>query len=95
MADEALANADIDDTEALLPPPEVIVIDDDNDVPLPPRIKQTLANLQKIEPSDAPSPHLPTLQSPNPTPPVRRNPPPPMESTTTSHRFSSLYNCGR
>ena len=43
MADEALANADINDTEALPPPPEVIIIDNDDNVPLPPRIKQTLA----------------------------------------------------
>ena len=70
MADEALANADIGNMEALPPPPEVIIIDNDDDVPLPPRIKQTLAYLLKIEP-DTPSWNLPTLQSPISQPPVR------------------------
>jgi hypothetical protein len=95
MADEALANADIDDTEALPPPPEVIVIDDDDDVPLPPRIKQTLAYLPKIEPADAPSSHLPTLQSPNPTPPVRRSPPRQRnqpQRLTDFHLFTTVAN---
>ena len=71
MADEALANADIDDTEALPPPPEVIIIDNDNDVPLPPRIKQTLAYLPKIKP-DTLSWNLPTLRSLTSQPPVHR-----------------------
>ena len=67
MADEALANADIDDTEALPPPPDVIIIDDGDDVPLPPCIKQTLDYLSKVEP-DTSSTNLTTPRSPTSPP---------------------------
>ena len=69
MSDDALANADIDDMNILLPLPEVIMIDDDNDVPLPPSIKQSLEYLPKLEQTDPSS----TLQVPT-SPPVQRNP---------------------
>jgi hypothetical protein len=100
MADEALANADINDTEALPPPPEVIVIDDGNNVPLPPSIKQTLAYLLKIEP-DAPSQFFPTPQSPtsqlpvHPYPPHQQTQPQPFADyhlfTTVAEDVTTLY----
>jgi hypothetical protein len=49
LADEAVKNADLDITNHLPPPPEIIKIDDKDDVPLPPAIKQTLTYLPKIE----------------------------------------------
>jgi hypothetical protein len=68
MADDALANANIDDMDILPPPPEVIVIDGNNDVPLPLSIKQSLEYLPKLEQTDPSS----TLQVPT-SPPVRHN----------------------
>jgi hypothetical protein len=49
LADEALANADIDHMDVLPDPLEVIIIDNDDDTPLPPPVKQTLQYLPKIE----------------------------------------------
>jgi hypothetical protein len=49
LADEALANADIDHMDVLPDPPEVIIIDNDDDTPFPPPVKQTLQYLPKIE----------------------------------------------
>jgi hypothetical protein len=70
MADEALANADIEDTDILPPPPEVIVIDDKDDVPLLHTFKQSLQYLPKLEPT------VPNAFPPTSTPPpLRRNPP--------------------
>jgi hypothetical protein len=60
MADEALANADIDNMDLLPTPPEVIVINDDDDVPLPSTVKQTLTYLQKFEPENHITPSLPS-----------------------------------
>jgi hypothetical protein len=49
LADEALANSDIDHMDILPDPPEVIIIDNDDDTPLPPPVKQTLQYLPKNE----------------------------------------------
>ncbi len=48
LADEALVNAGIDHMD-ILPDPPFIIIDDDDDTPLPPSVKQTLQYLPKIE----------------------------------------------
>jgi hypothetical protein len=48
-ADEALANADIDHMDVLPDTPEVIIIDYDDDTPLPHPAKQTLEYLPKFE----------------------------------------------
>jgi hypothetical protein len=71
LADEAMANADIDHKDILPDPPEVIIIDDGDDTPLPPPVKQTLQYLPKIEQgsilpsSSQPSHHYPTrIQTP-------------------------------
>jgi hypothetical protein len=69
MADEALANVDIDNMDLLPTSPEVIVIDDDDNVPLPPTVKQTLMYLPKIEPENHTTP---LLSSPSVS--LRRNP---------------------
>jgi hypothetical protein len=50
LADEALANVDIDHMDILPAPPEVIIVDDDDNVPLPHPMKQTLVYLYKFEP---------------------------------------------
>jgi hypothetical protein len=42
LANEALANTDVDHMDVLPDPPEVIIIDNDDDTPLPPPVKQTL-----------------------------------------------------
>jgi hypothetical protein len=50
LADNSITNADFDHTDLLPTPPEVIEInDDDDDVPLPPPVKQALEYLPKIE----------------------------------------------
>ncbi len=64
MADEALANADINDMDVLPPPPEVIVIDNDDNVPLPPSVNQSFDYLPKLEP-DGPTSLPPTSTSPS------------------------------
>ncbi len=69
MVDEALANADINDMDVLPPPPEVIVIGDDDNVPLPPSVKQSLDYLPKLEP-DGPTSLPPISTSPS----TQRNP---------------------
>ncbi len=50
MADDTIANADLNHDDHLPAPPEVIVIDDDDNDPLPTQTKQTLDYLPKIEP---------------------------------------------
>ncbi len=76
LADEALANVDIDHMDILPAPPEVIIVDDDDNVPLPHPMKQTLVYLYKFEPIIT---LLPIPQSPlstvwcNPT--HQQNPP--------------------
>jgi hypothetical protein len=49
LADDAIANADFDHTNLLPTPPEVIEINDDDDVPLPPPVKQALEYLPETE----------------------------------------------
>ncbi len=69
LADEALVNADIDHMDVLPAPPEVLFVDDDEDVLLPHPMKQTLDYLPKIEANITPpssfsmQPHLPMKPS--------------------------------
>jgi hypothetical protein len=76
LADGALAKADIDHMDIIPAPSEDIIDDDDDDVPLPHPMKQTLVYLPKIE-SAITLPLLP--QSPSPTvqhnPTCQQNPP--------------------
>jgi len=73
LADEAADNADLDNTEHLPPPPEVIELDDDNDIvyaPPPtydsPFIKQEyIAVPSPSVPSPARTPHLSQIQLPS------------------------------
>ncbi len=76
LADEALADTDINQIDVLPAPPKVIIVDDDDDVSLPHSMKQTLDYLPKIETKITPpssssitftycltQPHLPTKPS--------------------------------
>ncbi len=69
MADDIIANADLNHDDHLPAPPKVIVIDDDDNDPLPTQTKQTLVYLPKIEPDSPsqvispPSHHYPTRHS--------------------------------
>ena len=65
MADEAITNADLDHTDHLPTPPEVIVIDDDDNDSLPINMQcyPTKDILPKIEPTIAPA------STPAPAPP--------------------------
>jgi hypothetical protein len=73
-ADVALANADINDIDILLSPPEVIVIDNDDNVPLPPSVKQSLDYLPKLEPGGPTSlPPIATYPSTQRNPTCQRN----------------------
>jgi hypothetical protein len=63
MADEAITNADLDHADHLPTPPEVVIIDDDNDDPLPINMQQISAILPKIVPKLEPT-STPTTVSP-------------------------------
>ncbi len=52
LAEDALANANINNMDVLPTPPEVTVIDDDDDVPLSLHMKQTFDYLPKIKPDE-------------------------------------------
>ena len=62
MADEAMINADFQDSDILPPAPEVIVIDDEDDTPLSPVLKHK-STPTKVEP-DIIVPPISTLPEP-------------------------------
>jgi hypothetical protein len=47
--DEAILNADVDDVDIVHPPSEDVIVDNEDDTPLPPVIKQTFSPLPKVE----------------------------------------------
>ena len=55
MTDKAITNADLDHADHLPTPPEVIVIDDEDNDPLPINMQQVPAILPKIEPQIEPT----------------------------------------
>jgi hypothetical protein len=81
LADEAIDNADLQEYDILPPAPEVIVIDDDDDTPLPPALKHKYPPVKvelptaTISPSGPQSPPAPTHRYPTRSraPPSRLN----------------------
>ncbi len=69
LAEEAIHNADLGEADPLPPAPEVIIVDDEDDIPLPLAGKKMFSPLPKIEPD-----LLPTTQIiPQPMPSSRNH----------------------
>ncbi len=45
LAEEAIHNGDLGKADPLPPAPEVIIVDDEDDTPLPPEVKKTFSSI--------------------------------------------------